>query len=467
MLIYFIKYANKPRSPDLYDLNQKVFSIGSMASFVGKLSLVGTLTVIIFILILALLHAFSYWTTVTSSIMFVLNVINAVVILGLIYVYFLRQIQWGTKPRTVFELLKHVVFYIPCLFISLIETLTGVYNNTSHSVVLLLLVEAAVITAYFVIPLIIDYLNHKIGTILLEGPVFLNSKTSIGPFEGIHARTHKRESAPDNEWWRPLAAMATDTPGAAVPDVPEVPDQPDKATQKYAKWQCKAGIQEPEGRKRCGKRLVSFDKCTELGCCWDKKEGEVPNCYQPTTYEGETEEGSVSIKPEGDKGSTYTARLSLAGKPSASSSMPKDFNYRYALAFSFYINPQPASTNANYTKFTNIINYNECPIVEYRGSTNTLRVRMKQGKGAPTAVYEHQGVPLQRWNQVVVNYDGGTLDIFMNNDLVSTTASVVPFMTHNDTVVGHEDGINGGIRNVRYFREPLDRAKITLLHHSA
>jgi hypothetical protein len=467
MLIYFVRYANKPRSPDLYGLSQHALSFGSIFRFLGNLALMGIVSVVVFFLIIGFLHLFSYWTTVTTSIMFLLNVMNAIVILALIYFYFLKQIQWGTKPRTFFELVKHVVFYVPCLFISLVESLTGMYNNTSHTVAVLLGVEAVVITSYFVIPLIVSFLDNRIGTILLKGPVYLNSKRSIGAFEDIHARTEKRENEkPAAPWWAPLSGEKKSV--SATDNVDLVPDSPESAKGHYTKWQCAEGIKDHGSRVKCGKDGVSSRECADLDCCWDKISGEKgPSCYKQTTFEGQTEVGTVSFQPEGKKGDTYGVQFTMGGKPSASSVMPRDFTYHYGLMFSYYINPQPASTNANYSKFTNIINYNDCPAVEYKGSTNTFRISMRQGKGSPQVVYETSRGRLQKWNQVFVRYDGGTLDIFIDDELVSSTPSLVPFMTHSDVVVGAKDGINGGIKNVRYFNEDLDRSKISLLHYSS
>ena len=38
---------------------------------------------------------------------------------------------------------------------------------------------------------------------------------------------------------------------------------------------------------------------------------------------------------------------------------------------------------------------------------------MDNGKNKKPIVYEVKEFPLQKWNNVVVNYDGGTLDIYI------------------------------------------------------
>ena len=62
---------------------------------------------------------------------------------------------------------------------------------------------------------------------------------------------------------------------------------------------------------------------------------------------------------------------------------------------------------------------------------------------------------LQKWNKFLINYDGGTLDIFLNDKLLSSSSSIAPYMTLDVVSVGANNGINGGIRNVVYFRNPV------------
>ena len=124
------------------------------------------------------------------------------------------------------------------------------------------------------------------------------------------------------------------------------------------------------------------------------------------------------------------------------------------------------STNQSYIKFTNILDYNKSPQISYKAQTNTLRITMKNGHDKDRIVYENSDIVFQKWNFLFINYDGGTLDVFLNNELVSTTKSIVPYMTHNSTFIGEENGLNGGIKNIRYFDESLDRTQISLLYYS-
>jgi hypothetical protein len=55
------------------------------------------------------------------------------------------------------------------------------------------------------------------------------------------------------------------------------------------------------------------------------------------------------------------------------------------------------------------------------------------------------------------------VDIFINDKLVATEPGIAPYMMHDEVVVGENKGINGGIKDVKYFPEPIDLKTINYL----
>ena len=78
-------------------------------------------------------------------------------------------------------------------------------------------------------------------------------------------------------------------------------------------------------------------------------------------------------------------------------------------------------------------------------------------------IKEH--ILLQKWNNIIINYNGGVLDIFLNGELVKSDINVVPYYTLDNLTIGENNGIKGGICNVVYFRHALNSSNIYYLYH--
>ena len=159
------------------------------------------------------------------------------------------------------------------------------------------------------------------------------------------------------------------------------------------------------------------------------------------------------------------------------------FDYKYAISFWVFIDASSPSTNAAYKKYTSILNYGGKPNVLYNGSTNTLMVTMPntgeaaigsvtKSKSPPELdddgniiIYRKTDVLLQKWNNIIINYNGGTLDVFYNGELVKSVIEVVPYMSYDTLTIGENNGINGGICNVNYFNDALTIRQIYYLYN--
>jgi len=163
-----------------------------------------------------------------------------------------------------------------------------------------------------------------------------------------------------------------------------------------------------------------------------------------------------------------------------------EYNYDYALSFWIFINATGPNMNQNYSKNTTLLNYAGKPNVQYNGKTNTLIITMaeptsttrkqqiKQKLKSKLIDYDEDGnrilyvnnnFLLQKWNNIIINYSGGTLDIFLNGELVKSNIGVVPYYTLDNLTIGENGGIEGGICNVVYFRKPLTTTNIYFLYN--
>jgi hypothetical protein len=189
------------------------------------------------------------------------------------------------------------------------------------------------------------------------------------------------------------------------------------------------------------------------------------------------------------------------------------YNYRFAISFWFYIDSFPPSTSESYLKPVTILSYGDNPCIKYYSRTNSIIITVKQKtdnadivssiqkletnikpetiekwnkfqdkiksgiemiKTLPISneedangnriIYQRKDILLQKWNNIVINYNGGTLDVFYNGELVKSAIEVVPEIKKDMLTVGTENGISGNVANILYFDHQLNYLTVNRLY---
>jgi hypothetical protein len=153
------------------------------------------------------------------------------------------------------------------------------------------------------------------------------------------------------------------------------------------------------------------------------------------------------------------------------------YDYNYGISFWVFLDSMDALANNNYMS---ILNYGDTPNIQYNYSNNTLLITMKQkdvdkntssnkmvdfdDKGNKI-IYKTNKILLQKWNNIIINYVGGTLDIFLNGELIKSAIEVAPYYTLDNLTVGENNGISGGMCNLIYFNKSLSASRIYYLYN--
>jgi hypothetical protein len=157
-----------------------------------------------------------------------------------------------------------------------------------------------------------------------------------------------------------------------------------------------------------------------------------------------------------------------------------NFDYQYAISCWVFIDAAPPNMNSNYNKFTSLLNFGNKPNILYNGSKHSLMITMQQkdlknitknqlidfDDEGNRIIYINKNILLQKWNNIIINYNGGTMDIFLNGELVKSSIEVVPYYTYDNLIIGENDGIKGGICNIVYFRHALTSSNVYYLYNS-
>ena len=81
-------------------------------------------------------------------------------------------------------------------------------------------------------------------------------------------------------------------------------------------------------------------------------------------------------------------------------------------------------------------------------------------------IYKYSNLLLQKWNNIIINYSSGTLDIFINGSLVKSKINVAPYVENTSITIGSENGISGHICNLVYYPSPLNSNNINIIYNT-
>lgn len=413
-----------------------------------KNTIVRFFAVILFFILFMMAVKGVMWILINTRIMRLfhnlMTVFIVVGILGIIYLFTKKTIDKAknAKGKSFLKLALKLVMYLPCLLVDFIEYAKYEYHLAPKPVWLLLGVEAGLVGMVFIVPYVFDKILNFGGVKLLSEPVNLNVETVVGHF--------KDAKNPNN------LPISLDQQYSNMVN--------EKAQENLAQ----------EGSKSLDNAPDKNDKYCDLNVPKNKILAWIYNQFNH----------GLSLK------------IDFSKHPQYADYKTDRFAYHYALSGWFYINPQPPNTNRAYSVYTNILSYGKKVQVEYNGKLNSLRVMAAvpskdeinvKGKKSETdmsnnkikisntetdtnnmskEIYQTNDVIYQKWNNIVINYNGGELDVFLNGVLVSSITGAMPYMSFDTIIAGANNGIMGGVCNINYYTDTLSEKTIKTTYKS-
>ena len=169
--------------------------------------------------------------------------------------------------------------------------------------------------------------------------------------------------------------------------------------------------------------------------------------------------------------STPAPAPTTSTNPTSMPNVVQLFNYRYGVSAWIYIHPQPPNLNSAYNNNAiNVFNFGDFgPFVTYNPKTNVLNVKIAGAK-ANAVIPDITNLPLQTWNNVVINSDKGAIDIFINGKLIYTGTHIPTATNAISSMIigaGQDDvGVQGEICNMVLNREPFTKPEITWFYET-
>lgn len=380
------------------------------------------------------------------------------------------------KNKKIYDLFYNLVLYVPCMIIDSMEFLGEQYKSSKQKVIIVLLIEVVLIMMHFIIPELIKASLQQEGTVLLNEPEYLSNENIIAYhgdlFEPAEYTSFDDENVKFftklNLGFRKMVGFKEGfdelTGNQYMRDLILEIGNDNELMKKLERVR-----KDEEARKRLSQILPNKELVVEFLEDYDEM-----NSYSFFDFFKELKSraylyynsifGGITIFDEATKDlseyqNSVIDRVDLTTKPYV-----KDYNY--ALSFWFYIDSTIDNGNDAYNKEVNIFSYGGKPKVTYNGKKRELSVKMLDGNDKFKTAFKTKDLLYQKWNFIVLNYNEGVLDVFINNNLVGTKIIGAPYFNKDSIIIGEDEGINGGICNVIYYEHPLTKSKISTHYNS-
>lgn len=444
---YYFKYYDISKYPNLKDEYDFVSKGTWRYTYIG----LGIISSVLFFYGMSLFN--SYYPQLSSTIGSFSVIVLAIGILALFVYYFDKENNtkgldtYDDKP-TIFNILKHTILYIPCLFLDLAKLAYNEFKITPNVTYMVLLFQAIIIGSYFLIPMLIKlmftFMTHESKTIVND-PVPLDEEIQHGNFQDL--------TLFDND--------VTDSEIMAGSKI-EVNDG--------------AGNYEPA-------TITDIDDNNEITYTLDNGGGG-----------GKTTLANIripkSVKPnhnfcistwvflENDyKNNEFYNVLDYASKPKIEyNAMTNQLRFTIRSFDKNYVNTE--NTNFSYINSGGNqlphINIDHSHDASGNSASSNLqsdskkkrnRYEKNDEKSNDEIVLTYDNVLQQKWNNIVINFDGNALDIFINGKIVYGNVGVIPYLDSDSIITGDTNGVNGGICNTMYYSHRLNSSAIYYLYN--
>jgi hypothetical protein len=411
----------------------------------------------------------------------------------LILALFSNYSKNNTIDNPILDLIKDIIMYIPCLLTDAIDYFKKDYENTPSTVLIVFVILVFYCITFYISPMVKKEMYKNDGVLLIENPGYLNKNQLNITTAELKDKVYQAMPFYDR-WIQDMLSKLyekdytivyaqdasnvdiTVTTPSPVYNSKNYIVPPDKKTQVFYEGFTSLANQDTMGVTQGLNTLNQIQKSI-LSIL--------------TTNDPNIEESikALNNKPEELKAYiksviqnepyllTFVQKLGLIYASGLSardafimtvSDKIKPMNeeahtYRYSLSMWVYLNNIEKTPNRQV-----LMSYGSLPSLFYDSEDSSLSLEYKDysQNGKYKVLYKTKRVLYQRWNHIVMSYNYGTVDLFINNNLVGNYKNVSPYIFDDDLlVIGSKDNKNiGGVCNVKYYPTPLTASKIESIY---
>lgn len=364
----------------------------------------------------------------TINISIVLTIIILIIILAIINSY--TKMYDNDAPNEIIDFIKDLIFYIPCLLTDFIDFAKKDYKDTPSTVFILFVILVIICIIY----LSMFFIKSSNSLLLIDTPAYLN--------QGILSLSQPQltqliiQSRP---WYEQQLLNLQSVPSGTKEGFTSVISQE---------------------LKPIHLNITEYDRYILKQAMYDNSSiinqvNDVTNQQDIIKMIVAEQEKLIGIYE------WILIYLTLWNSKGLSKSILGDLYgnvYHYGISFWLYLNSNEM------TGKDVIFQYGTKPSMYFNHNTKELSLEINNNTH-DVILYSSTNILYQRWNNIVMNYNYGTFDLFINNNLVGTYTNIVQFTNQELLQVGSVSNNDlGGIAQMVYSEEPFQLNEIDKIY---
>ena len=476
--LYLFSYESKNNA-----INVKYETSTFTFTYLKLLSLVFTLFITIMIIFIILKKTL----IATLDVSMFLTIFIFVIFLSLIASFFKISVEDNLTDNPLFELVKNVIFYIPCLLIDLINFAIKDYKDTPQVTKILFILLVIFIIIYLLVSSSL-FKKNKNGIVLVDEPQYLNTTIANISKTKLQKKIIESKSFYERELYKIQIKKNIDKNINAVYDISSadisnidisyvtptvIPNSIPAYADKYSRPKYKReGFTSILTEETIPVHLTinEYDKYILQQLLWDNPS--VTDEIKKKEQENKDVNSFINklIKKQKEVMSYYE-KVMLYFATIFNTDFTKNFikdinnnNYHYSFSFWIYINPLVTAKNNKDL----IYKYGNRPSMYFNHYTKELTLEYIESTSInPITLYHSNEILYQKWNNIVINNNYGEIDLFINGNLMGNYKNVVNYKIDKNETLQIGDKTNndlGGICEFYYYENTLDLNEILNLY---
>jgi hypothetical protein len=349
------------------------------------------------------------------------------------------------KKNKVLGNLFYILFIIPCLFHDTVKFIYNQFRHTPKMVYLIFVIELVIVLSYVLFPMIYKFIYTDIKD---EKDHELLLKKEI---EGKKIEEYSIKSS-IKKIKRDLKKLSEKMKENNIKEIKEKDYDSSKNEEDLKNYLINLEITDKESQNNIINKLrVEIPKLRVLETRLDNNSKKLEAMYKFKKGYKEVKASVLLRKP------IYLEKeKKIFGKVKEDTENYYHYNYNFAISSWIFLRGNKSFSD----EFRNILKFNNNSTISYNAYKNKLKVMMNNNGFGNKTEYIYKNFPLQKWANIVLNYDSGVLDIFVDSKLVSSTKGILDRINSKEMIVG--GNVKGGICNVVYFPNSISKERIDL-----